>query len=133
MDMAGYFAAGLIALFLLVQLLPLLRARFSRGRAVPGLDRLLNDRQRAESRLLVYFWSPGCGMCRAMTPVIDALAAGRDDVIKVNTAEALAVARQFGVMATPSLAIVEKGVVQKLMVGARSGPQIRALLGAQAI
>jgi len=48
-------------------------------------------------------------------------------VLKVNAAESTALARHFGVMATPSLALVERGVVKKLVVGAKSELQIRAL------
>jgi thioredoxin 1 len=99
-----------------------------RGRAVPELDAMLNDAQRAQERLLVYFWSPGCGACRPMTPVMDKLAAERGNVLKVNVAQSLALARRFGVMGTPSLALVEKGILKQLVVGARSEPQIRALL-----
>jgi thioredoxin-like negative regulator of GroEL len=49
-------------------------------------------------------------------------------VLKVNTAESTALAKHFGVMATPSLALVEQGILKKLVVGARNEPQIRALL-----
>jgi thioredoxin 1 len=130
MDWFGYLIATFIVVFILINFLPLLRARQARGRSVPELDALLTDVQRGHPRLLVYFWSPTCGMCRGMTPVIDKLAAERGDVLKVNAAESVALAKHFGVMATPSLALVEQGVVKKLVVGARSEPQIRALLEA---
>jgi thioredoxin len=130
MDWFGYLIATFIVVFVLFNFLPLWRARQARGRAVPELDALLNDAQCGERLLLVYFWSPSCGMCRSMTPVIDKLAAERGDVLKVNAAESVALAKHFGVMATPSLALVEQGVVKKLVVGAKSEPQIRALLEA---
>jgi thioredoxin 1 len=130
MDWFGYLIATFIVVFVLINFLPLLRARQARGRSVPELDALLTDAQRGQPRLLVYFWSPSCGMCRSMTPVIDKLAAERGDVLKVNAAESVTLAKHFGVMATPSLALVEQGVVKKLVVGARSEPQIRALLEA---
>jgi thioredoxin 1 len=128
MDWFGYLIATFITVFVLINFLPLLRARQARGRAVPELDALLTDAQRGQPRLLVYFWSPTCGMCRSMTPVIDKLAAERGDVLKVNAAESVALAKHFGVMATPSIALVEQGVLKKLVVGAKSEPQIRALL-----
>ena len=128
MDAVSYTLSGLIGLFVLFNLFPLVRARLARGRSVPELDALLTPEQRRAPRLLVYFWSPSCGMCRGMTPVIDRLAAERHDVLKVNIAESMALARHFGVMATPSLAVVEKGVVKNLVLGAKSEPQIRALL-----
>jgi len=123
-----YLVAGLVLAIVLMQIVPLIRARRMRGRAVPELDAMLNDAQRAQERLLVYFWSPGCGACRPMTPVMDKLAAERGNVLKVNVAQSLALAQQFGVMGTPSLALVEKGILKQLLVGARSEPQIRALL-----
>ena len=123
-----YLVAGLVLAIVLMQIVPLIRARRMRGRAVPELDAMLNDAQRAQERLLVYFWSPGCGACRPMTPVMDRLAAERGNVLKVNVAQSLVLARQFGVMGTPSLALVEKGILKQLLVGARSEPQIRALL-----
>jgi len=128
-DAVGYTLSGLIVLFVLFNLFPLLRARLARGRAVPELDALLTAEQRQSPRLLVYFWSPSCGMCRAMTPVIDKLAAERPNVLKVNVAESMALAKHFGVMATPSLAVVENGVVKNLLLGAKTEPQIRSLLG----
>lgn len=123
-----YLVAGLALAILAMQLVPLIHARRMRGRAVPELDALLSDTQRAEQRLLVYFWSPGCGACRPMTPVMDKLAAERGNVVKVNVAQSLALARRFGVMGTPTLALVENGILRQLLVGARSEPQIRALL-----
>ena len=128
MDWLGYLIVTFIAVFVLINFLPLWRARQARGRAVPELDALLTDAQRDKQRLLVYFWSPTCGMCRNMTPVIDKLAAERGDVLTVNTAESATLAKHFGVMATPSLALVEQGVLKKLVVGARNEPQICALL-----
>jgi thioredoxin-like negative regulator of GroEL len=65
-----------------------------------------------------------------MTPIIDKLASERGDVVKVNVAESTVLAREFGAMATPSLAVVEQAVVQRLLVGAQNEPRIRALLGA---
>jgi thioredoxin 1 len=130
MDWFGYLIATFIVVLVLINFLPLLRARQARGRSVPELDALLTDAQRGQQRLMVYFWSPTCGMCRGMTPIIDKLAAERGDVLKVNAAESVALAKHFGVMATPSLALVEQGVVKKLVVGARSEPQIRVLLEA---
>jgi len=129
MDWLGTLIAAFIAAFMLFNLWPLWRAYRARGRAVPELESVLTDDQRRQSRLLVYFWGPTCGMCRHMTPVIDQLVQERPDVIKVNVAESAALARHFGVMATPSLALVERGIIRKLVVGARTEPQIRALLG----
>jgi thioredoxin 1 len=127
MDWISVLIGVFIVVFVAFNFLPLWRARRARGHAVPALDPFLTDAQRRAPRLLVYFWSPSCGMCRAMTPVIDRLAAEHADVVKINAAEAREIARECGVMATPSLAVIEQGVVRRLVVGARSEAQIRAL------
>ena len=128
MDWLTILIGVLVAAFVLFSLLPLWRARQARNRSVPELDALLNDAQRAQPRLLVYFWGPNCGMCRPMTPVIDRLAAETGAVIKINITESADLAKRFGVMATPSLAVVEHGVLKQVVVGGRTEPQIRALL-----
>jgi thioredoxin 1 len=128
MDVTSYLIAGFIAAFLGFNLLPLWRAWRVRGRHVPALAPLLTARQRRQRRLLVYFWSPRCGICRSITPVIDRLAGERPDVVKIDIAAHAAVARGCGVMATPSFALVRDGLVEKLLVGGKTEAQIRALL-----
>jgi len=119
-----------IALVVLgLQLWPFLRARRMRGRVAPALDGLVTEPERLQGRLLLYFWSPRCGMCRGMTPVIEQLAGERGDVISVNVFEQQEVARELGVMATPTLVVLQGGKVERLLLGAKSERQIRALLG----
>src|SRR4030067_2458789 len=101
MDWFGYLVATFIAVFMLFNFLPLWRARQARGRSVPELDALLTDAQRGKQRLLVYFWSPSCGMCRGMTPVIEKLAAERGDGLKGNAAESAAIGKHLRVVDTP--------------------------------
>jgi thioredoxin 1 len=128
MDWLGYLVGGVILAFLAVQVLPLLRARHMRGQPAPDLAGVTVESQRQLPRLLVYFWSPTCGMCRTMTPVIDALARERHDIVKVNVQEAAPLARRFGVMATPALVLVRDGRIEQILLGARSEAQIRTLL-----
>lgn len=124
----GILIGVFVAAFLAVNMLPLLRARRVEGAAAPDLGAILGERQRGQELLLVYFWSPSCGACRSITPFIDRLARERPDVVKVNIAEHIALARAFGVMATPTFARVRGGIVERLAIGAKSEPQIRALL-----
>jgi len=55
---------------------------------------------RSEVPVLVDFWAPWCGPCRAMMPVIDKLAGnntGRFRVAKVNVDESPEIARHYGI------------------------------------
>ncbi|MGN9782811.1 thioredoxin family protein [Nonomuraea sp. ZG12] len=52
----------------------------------------------------LYFWSPSCGPCKAISPKVDAAIAAGDFIRKVDvsTEEGLFLARLFGVTATPA-------------------------------
>lgn len=115
-----------VSLLLSLQLVPVLLARGARGRQVPELAPFLSPEQRRQSRLLVYFWSPTCALCRPMSRALDGVASSQ--VVRINVMEAPQVAAAFRVMGTPSLAVVDAGVITELQVGARSEPQLRALL-----
>jgi thioredoxin 1 len=99
-----------------------------RGEPAPDLAGVASAAQRALPRLLIYLWSPSCGMCRNMTPVIERLARERPEVIAVNVRTAADLARRLGVMATPALVLVRDGRVARVLLGARSELQVRALL-----
>jgi len=109
-----------------LQLLPVVMARRARGRQVPELEAFLSPAQRRAERLLVYFWSPTCAVCRPMSKALDEV--GSEAIVRVNVLEAAPLVTAFNVLGTPSLAVVEGGVIKDLQVGARSAAQVRALL-----
>jgi len=62
--------------------------------------------------VLVEFWSPRCGHCRTMIPIIDALAgerAGLLKVVRVNIDYEQPLAARFGIRATPSFFLYRQG------------------------
>lgn len=123
---------GILGLFLillmLMQLIPLLLTRRMKGKQAPGMESLLSDRQRQNSRLLLYFWSPSCGMCRSVTPIINELSEERDDVLSIDITQHLDLAKAYRIMGTPALAIVDHGVIDKIVLGARTRAQILKML-----
>jgi len=71
--------------------------------------------------VLVDFWAPWCGPCRAIAPLLDELAgeyAGKAKVVKINVDDHQAVAQRYRVSSIPNLIVFKNGQVAQQIVGA---------------
>ncbi len=83
--------------------------------------------------VLVDFYSPTCGPCRMLAPVIDALArkyAGRAKICKLDTSRHQMVAGQFQIRGVPTLLFFKGGQVVDQLVGAAPQAEIEQRLDA---
>ena len=89
-----------------------------------------NEILNSEMPVLLDFWAPWCGPCRMVSPIVDEIAAERNDIKvgKVNVDEQPELAGQFGVMSIPTLVVIKGGKIVHQMVGTRPKAQILAML-----
>ena len=75
----------------------------------------------SQEPVLVDFWAPWCGPCKAIAPALDELATrykGKVKVAKMNVDENQETAQNYGVRGIPTLLVFKGGKVVEQIVGA---------------
>lgn len=119
MDLLPCILAAVFGLLLAVQLAFRWYARRLQGKPVPALGGNRDRLVREHARLLLYFFSPHCGQCRAMTAMVQRLSEKHPNVVLLDVSREQEVMRRFGIVATPTTVLVEGGQVRRVLLGVR--------------
>ena len=75
---------------------------------------------KSELPVLVDFWAPWCGPCKALNPILEKVeneVGGKIRIVKVNIDESPEIASKYSIMSIPTLLFFKDGTVMEQLVG----------------
>ncbi|MGN6126710.1 MAG: thioredoxin [Humibacter sp.] len=88
---------------------------------------------KSEKTILVDFWAEWCGPCRAVSPILDQIAAehaDKIDIVKLNVDDNPQTAAKYQITSIPAMKVYQGGEVVKTVIGAKPKPALEADLAA---
>jgi|TARA_B100000959_G_C14462867_1_gene411752 thioredoxin 1 len=89
-------------------------------------DDTFQDTVQNNELVLIDFWAPWCGPCKAIAPVLEEISEEHSNIViaKMNTDENPNISSQHGIMSIPTMMIFKNGQLVDRLVGALPKPAI---------
>ena len=83
----------------------------------------------SKDTIMVDFWAEWCGPCRAVSPILDAIAQENPDklkIVKLNVDDNPQMAMKYQITSIPAMKVFRGGEVVKTVIGAKPKPALEA-------
>jgi len=83
----------------------------------------------SKDTIMVDFWAEWCGPCRAVSPILDAIAQEHPDklkIVKLNVDDNPQMAMKYQITSIPAMKVFRGGEVVKTVIGAKPKPALEA-------
>ncbi len=109
-----------VGFFVFMRILVWVNGKIKKGKKIPPFSGEIGEKIQKGDKLLLYFYTPSCGACKAMTPVVDEMMKEKNNVYKINLAKDYSIGKIIGVMGTPATVVVNESKIDQFILGARS-------------
>ena len=95
-----------------------------------SFDKVISSK---EKTLIIDFWAPWCGPCKALSPVLEELSSEMSDqvgIYKVNVDDNTELAQEHGVQSIPTLLVYKNGSLSETIVGLKTKEELVEIVNA---